>query len=173
MGFETTSSIWQKHQSNGWENRRCISEFSHSEKELNCLLSTLCFHVKSALGISAFYFLFLKADAEKSLYKVTKLWMLSMTIGPYLLVWFGFRSIFASKLKSTENKYSHVLVIKHCLLEEKEVLQSLLSLPATGLYVLHITCCGYSYISLQPLTSDLCLSLVNCMPWRKADQMRC
>lgn len=55
-----------------------------------------------------------------------------------------FKSIFASKLKSTEDKYSHVLVIKHCLLEEKEVLQSLLSPPCHW-----IVCSPYHLLWLQ------------------------
>lgn len=48
----------------------------------------------------------------------------------------GFEIIFERKHKSAEDKYSHVLVIRLCLLVEKGVLQSLLSLhchwPAKG-----------------------------------------
>lgn len=88
---------------------------------------------KKCPGDLSFLFSFLKADAETSLYKVAPNDHRALLVS---LVWFGFKSIFASKLKSAEDKYSHILVIKNCLLVEKEILQSLLSPPC------HWTACS-------------------------------
>lgn len=54
----------------------------------------------------------------------------------YSTIGAGFEIIFERKHKSAEDKYSYVLVIMLCLLVEKGILQSLLSLhchwPAKG-----------------------------------------